>query len=126
MGTSVPSQRVFSITELTVTNKRSQFDPELLDHVIFMNKALKRRYAEVEKKPNNIPLIKEEACSAPSQVPNMEVNATRIILTLNSKHLWGIWGQVREYTTGDGERKLYPVVTLLTKHSIYCPRKLYP
>ena len=55
MGTSVPSERVFSIAGLTVTKTRSQPEAETLDQIIFLNKALKRKYAEEEQsKKQNI------------------------------------------------------------------------
>ncbi len=43
MGTSVPSERVFSIAGLTITKNRSQLDPDAVDQIIFMNKALRRK-----------------------------------------------------------------------------------
>ena len=49
MGTSVPSERVFSIAGLTITKTRSQLDPEAVDQIIFMNKALQRKYQEEKK-----------------------------------------------------------------------------
>ena len=49
MGTSVPSERVFSIAGLTVTKTRSNIEAESLDQIIFMNKALKRKYAEQDE-----------------------------------------------------------------------------
>ena len=58
MGTSVPSERVFSIAGLTVTKTRSNIEAESLDQIIFMNKALKRKYAEQdeESKKTILPL----------------------------------------------------------------------
>lgn len=62
MGTSVPSERVFSIAGLTVTKTRSTLEPESLDQIIFMNKALKRKYEDEEKgiSPEERIKIKEE------------------------------------------------------------------
>ena len=63
-----------SIAGLIVTNNRCQLDAESVDHVIFMNKALKKRCAQEGKKPTSIPLIKEEVYAPPSQEPNMELD----------------------------------------------------
>ena len=49
MGRSVPSERVFSIAGLTITKTRSQLDPDAADQIIFMNKALQRKYQEEKK-----------------------------------------------------------------------------
>ena len=45
----MPSERVFSIAGLTITKTRSQLDPEAVDQIIFMNKALQRKYQEEKK-----------------------------------------------------------------------------
>ena len=75
IGTSVSSERVFSIAGLTVTNNRSQLDSACVDQIIFMNKALRRKYNEKRNKavdiPHEISVIKEEP-SEPKQEPNMD------------------------------------------------------
>ena len=40
-GTSVPSERVFSVAGMTLTKLRSNLDPDTLDEIIFLNKNLK-------------------------------------------------------------------------------------
>ena len=54
MGTSVPSERVFSVAGLTATDKRSQISSEIVDKIIFLNKALKEKY-----KQESVPLMPE-------------------------------------------------------------------
>ena len=44
MGTSVPSERVFSTAGLTVTDKRSRLDSNVFNEIIFMNKVLQKKY----------------------------------------------------------------------------------
>ena len=44
MGTSVPSERVFSTAGCAVTDKRSRLDSEVVDEIIFMNKVLQKKY----------------------------------------------------------------------------------
>lgn len=40
-GTSVPSERAFSVAGMTLTKLRSNLDPDTLDEIIFLNKNLK-------------------------------------------------------------------------------------
>ena len=40
-GTSVPSERAFSVARMTLTKLRSNLDPDTLDEIIFLNKNLK-------------------------------------------------------------------------------------
>ena len=52
MATSVPGERAFSIAGLTITDNRARLNPEAVDEIIFMNKALHKKYAE--EKPSNV------------------------------------------------------------------------
>ena len=44
MGTSIPSERVFSIAGLTVTSNRAKLDAEVVDEIIFLNKILDNKF----------------------------------------------------------------------------------
>ena len=59
MGTSVPSERVFSVAGLTVTDKRSQISSEFVDKIIFLNKALKEKYKQESVSLESVPLMAE-------------------------------------------------------------------
>ena len=44
MGTSIPSERVFSMAGLTVTSYRAKLDAEVVDEIIFLNKILHNKF----------------------------------------------------------------------------------
>ena len=49
MGTSVPSERVFSVAGLTLTKSRNKLDSDVVDEIIFLNKVLHQKY-KMERK----------------------------------------------------------------------------
>lgn len=64
MGTSVPSERVFSIAGLTITKTRARLSPDVLDETIFLNKCLNDDSEDI---PTEVkPKIKEEPDVQPS------------------------------------------------------------
>ena len=58
MGTSVPSERVFSIAGLIVTKTRNKLDSEIVDEIIFLNKVLHQQYKDI--KSVNVLNVKQE------------------------------------------------------------------
>ena len=58
MGTSVPSERVFSIAGLIVTKTRNKLDSEIVDEIIFLNKVLHQQQKDI--KSVNVLNVKQE------------------------------------------------------------------
>ena len=61
----------FSTAGLVVTSKRSQLHPDSVDEIIFLNKALKRKYAEESEQKDKtyekeeLPKVKMEQVETP-------------------------------------------------------------
>ena len=61
MGTSVPSERVFSIAGLTVTKTRAKLKANVVDEIVFLNKALNNSDSETVSKQEPAVKIKKES-----------------------------------------------------------------
>ena len=48
IGTSLPSERVFSIAGLIVTKTRNKLDSEIVDEIIFLNKVLHQQHKDIK------------------------------------------------------------------------------
>ena len=86
MGTSVLSERVFSVAGLTITKTRAKLSPDVVDETIFLNKCLNdcSNEMEIEAKPEL--KIKQEPGVTPStsdeQVPEEEIDTEPILPSL--------------------------------------------
>ena len=66
MGTSVPSERVFSVAGLAVTKTRARLSADVLDETIFLNKILDDSSKDTEGEPKEEFKIKQESDVNPS------------------------------------------------------------
>lgn len=75
MGTSVPSERVFSTAGLTVTKRRANLSADAIDEIIFLNKALNSSSSEsVTKGQIDIQVKKEPEPDDDVQLPTENEN----------------------------------------------------